>query len=142
MWGWLQYNAMLDLRKGMLGGSRGQKPMDRKTNRPAQGQRGRRVGVCSSDSGDIREGRERGEGERNWSDAREERGEKGDPRGLGEGRTVAAAEAASRRSRGVTDTSATYPGCHKDRWPACAASKHASGAQRGRQGSLTPGEGM
>ena len=33
----------------------------------------------SSDSGDIREGRERGEGERSQSDAREERGEKGDP---------------------------------------------------------------
>ena len=64
----------------------------------------------SSDAGDIREGRERGEGERNCLDAREERGKKGDPRGLEEGRAAAAAEAASRRSRGVTDTGATLPG--------------------------------
>ena len=63
----------------------------------------------SSDSGDIREGRERGEGKRSRSDAREERGEKGDPRGPGEG-TVAAAEAVSRRSRGVTFSGATLPG--------------------------------
>ena len=65
----------------------------------------------SSDSGDIREGRERGEGERSRSDVREERGEKGDPRrGPEEGGATAAAEAASRRSRGVTDTGATLPG--------------------------------
>ena len=64
----------------------------------------------SSNSGDIRKGRERGEGERSCSDVMEERGERGDPRGPGEGRTVAAAEAASRRSRGVTDTGATLPG--------------------------------
>ena len=99
----------------MLGGSRGQKPEDRKAGRPAQGRRGRSVGVRSSDSGDIHEGRERGEGERSRSEVREERGEKGDLRRDPEGgRAVAAAEAAaeavSRRSRGVTDTGATLPG--------------------------------
>ena len=64
----------------------------------------------SSDSGDIREGRERGKGERSRSEVREERGEKGDPRGPGEEEAAAAAEAASWRSRGVTDTGATLPG--------------------------------
>ena len=37
------------------------------------------------------------------------RGEKGDPRGPGEG-AAAAAEAASQRSRGVTFSGATLPG--------------------------------
>ena len=65
----------------------------------------------SSDSRDIRKGRERGEGEHSRSEVREERGEKGDPRrDPEEGGATAAAEAASRRSRGVTDTSATLPG--------------------------------
>ena len=57
----------------------------------------------SSDSGDIREGRERGEGERNPVEGvRWERGERGD--------AVAAAEAASRRSSGVTFSGANRPG--------------------------------
>ena len=63
----------------------------------------RRVGVRSSDSGDIREGRERGEGKRNpveW--VRWERGERGE--------AAAAAEAASRRSSGVTFSGADLPG--------------------------------
>ena len=63
----------------------------------------RKVGVRSSDSGDIREGRVRGEGERSpveW--VRRERGERGD--------TAAAAKAASRRSNGVTFSGATLPG--------------------------------
>ena len=63
----------------------------------------------SSNSGDICEGRERGEGERSWSEERDVRGEKGDPRAP-RGGAVAAAEAASQRSRGVTVTGATLPG--------------------------------
>ena len=65
--------------------------------------------MCSSDSGDIRKGRERGKGERNRSDGREERGEKGDPRGRARG-AAAAAEAASQRSSGVTITGTDLPG--------------------------------
>ena len=38
------------------------------------------MGVHSSDSGDIREGRERGEGERSRSEVRKVRGEKGEAR--------------------------------------------------------------
>ena len=69
--------------------------------------RGLRVGVRSSDSGDIREeGRERGEGERSRSEARDGREEKGERRGG----TAAAAEAASRRSSGVTVTGTDLPG--------------------------------
>ena len=64
----------------------------------------------SSDSRDICEGRERGKGEHSHSDVREERGEKGDPRGPEEGRTVAVAKATSRRSRGVTFSGTTFPG--------------------------------
>ena len=70
---------------------------------------GRRVGVRSLDSGDIREGRERGEGECSWLEVREERGEKGELRAPRGGAT-AAAEAASWRSRGVTFSGATLPG--------------------------------
>ena len=38
------------------------------------------MGVHSLDSGDIRKGRERGEGERSQLEVRGVRGEKGDPR--------------------------------------------------------------
>ena len=60
------------------------------------------------DYGDIREGRESGNGERIWSEVR---GEKGEPRGGAprEGAT-AAAKAMSWRSSSVTITSMDLPG--------------------------------
>ena len=67
---------------------------------------GRGVGMHSSDSRDIHEGRERGEGEHSWSEVRDMRGEKGE---LRQG-AVAAAEAMSRRSSGMTITGTDLPG--------------------------------
>ena len=65
------------------------------------------MGVCSLDSGDIREGNESGDGKRSQSEVREERGGKGEER---EGRAAAAAEAMLWRSRGVIVTGVDLPG--------------------------------
>ena len=58
--------------------------------------------MCSSDSRDICEGRERGKGECSRSEVREERGEKGE--------AGAAAKATSQRSSRVTFSGMDLPG--------------------------------
>ena len=78
----------------------------RRGHRAGYGRRGWRVGVRSSNSGDIREERERGEGECSQSEERDVRGEKGEAR---QG-AAAAAEAASQRSSGVTIAGMDLPG--------------------------------
>ena len=54
--------------KGVVGRRANPNMASPKKERPAQGRQGRRVGVRSSDSGDIREERESGEGERSRAD--------------------------------------------------------------------------